>query len=317
MRVYVKTPARLHFGLIDLNGDLGRMFGGLGVAINQPNIIIHAQPAQGLLVTGAETELATLYVHKFFKAFPNASNVHIHVEKVIPAHIGLGSGTQFALAIAVALAKLTGITASISELALAMGRVQRTGIGTAIFQHGGFVIDGGKKIIKNADFPPIIYRQPFPQEWRIIIAVPNVQKGLYSSEEKSAFNNLPPMPAEKVAQICRLTMFKLLPALVEKDIESFGEALTTIQIITGNYFSHVQNGTYSNIEVANTLKFIETLGIRGFGQSSWGPTVYSIVKQTEAKETQKKLEGYLAKSVGGDVFVAKANNRGAIVKITN
>jgi beta-RFAP synthase len=142
-----------------------------------------------------------------------------------------------------------------------------------------------------------------------------VQKGLSSSAEKAAFNNLPPMQTEEVAKICRLTMLKLLPALVEKDIESFGEALTAIQVVTGNYFAHVQGGTYSNVIVADTLEFLKHLGVYGFGQSSWGPTVYGIVKQKEAKGTLKKVKKYLVKNVGGDVFVAKANNKGATIKI--
>ncbi|MCL2642953.1 MAG: kinase [Candidatus Bathyarchaeota archaeon] len=316
MKVYVKTPARLHLGLIDLNGDLGRMFGGLGVAINQPNTIIHAQKTQNLFVTGEETELATTLAHRFFKTYPAKPNIHLHIEKAIPAHTGLGSGTQLALAIATALAKLSNIKASTPELALTMGRAQRTGVGTAIFQNGGFVIDGGKKQPPNTEFSPLIYQQPFPQEWRFIITIPNVQKGLCSSEEKSAFNNLPPMPATEVAKICRLTMLKLLPALVEKDLESFGEALTAIQLVTGNYFAQMQGGTYSNINVVDTLDFLKQLGVHGYGQSSWGPTVYGIVKQKDAKETLKKVRNHLSKSVGGDVFVAKANNKGATIKIT-
>ncbi|MCL2134396.1 MAG: kinase [Candidatus Bathyarchaeota archaeon] len=316
MKVYIRTPARLHLGLIDLNGDLGRIFGGLGVAINQPNIIIHAQHANNLTITGEETTLATTLVNRFFKTYQTNSNIHLHIEKTIPAHAGLGSGTQFALAIATALAKLTDTKASTPELALAMGRAQRTGVGTAIFQHGGFVVDGGKKITQNTAFPPLIYQQPFPEEWRFIIASPNVQKGLSNSEETSAFNKLPPMQATEVAKICRLTMLKLLPAIAEKDIESFGEALTAIQIITGNYFAHVQSGTYSNIEIAEILKFIKRLGVCGFGQSSWGPTVYCIVKQNQTKEIFKKVKTYLAKSVGGNVFVAKANNKGSTIKVT-
>ncbi len=43
MKIYVKTPARLHLGLVDLNGDLGRIFGGLGVAIDQPNVVLEAR----------------------------------------------------------------------------------------------------------------------------------------------------------------------------------------------------------------------------------------------------------------------------------
>jgi beta-ribofuranosylaminobenzene 5'-phosphate synthase len=318
LKVYIKTPARLHLGLIDLNGNLGRMFGGLGVAINQPNIIIEAQHAQAFTVTGQETELATTFANRFFKAYPTVKpNVHIHVEKAIPAHSGLGSGTQFSLAIATALTKLSGVKAATPELALAMGRAQRTGVGTAIFQGGGFVVDGGKKTGQNAGFPPLIYRQPFPVEWRFVVAVPNIKKGLSNSAETSAFNKLPPMPEGEVAKICRLTMLKLLPAIAEKDIESFGEALTAIQIVTGNHFSHVQGGTYSNKEVSDTLEFIKGLGVHGFGQSSWGPAVYGIVKQDQAKPVLKKLKAYLTQHFGGESFIAKANNKGAKIKITS
>ena len=52
MKVLVKTPARLHLGLIDMNGDLGRMFGGLGVAIDHPNVIIEAKRSEKFTVTG-------------------------------------------------------------------------------------------------------------------------------------------------------------------------------------------------------------------------------------------------------------------------
>ncbi len=317
MKVYVKTPARLHLGLIDLNGDLGRMFGGLGVGIDHPNVIVEAQHAEGLSVTGQDAELATGLVKRFFAAYPVNGNVHVDVKAAIPAHVGLGSGTQFSLAIATALAKLFGIKASTPQLALAMGRAQRTGVGTAIFEKGGFVVDGGKKTSENASFPPLIYRQPFPVDWRFVVAVPNVQKGLSNSEETSAFNKLPPMQADAVAKICRLTMLKLLPALAERDIESFGEALTSIQILTGEYFAHVQGGTYSDPEVADTLGFIKGIGVCGFGQSSWGPAVYGVVKQQDAKAALTKVKAYLSKGVGGEVFIAKPNNKGATIKLTN
>jgi len=211
MKVYVKTPARLHFGLIDLNGDLGRIFGGLGVGINKPNVILEAEKAENLSVTGQETELASALVHRFFSAYPVQAKAHIHIEEAIPAHVGLGSGTQLSLAIAVALSKLLNIKASPVELALAMGRAQRTAVGTTIFQQGGFVVDGGKSLKENT-FPPLLYRQPFPDEWRFVVAVPNLNKGLSNSEEATAFNKLAQKSAEDAAKICRLIMLKLLPA---------------------------------------------------------------------------------------------------------
>ena len=90
MKVQVKTPARLHLGLIDMNGDLGRMFGGLGVGIDHPNIIVEAQNAENFSVTGQETELATILAKRFFSANKVQPKVEINVVQAIPAHIGLG-----------------------------------------------------------------------------------------------------------------------------------------------------------------------------------------------------------------------------------
>ena len=73
MKVQVKTPARLHLGLIDMNGDLGRMFGGLGVGIDHPNIIVEAENAENFSVTGQETELATTLAKRFFSTYKDTA----------------------------------------------------------------------------------------------------------------------------------------------------------------------------------------------------------------------------------------------------
>ena len=314
MKVQVKTPARLHLGLIDMNGDLGRMFGGLGVGIDHPNIIVEAQNAENFSVTGQETELATILAKRFFSAYKVQPKVHINVVQAIPAHIGLGSGTQFSLAIATALASLLDVEATIPELAVAMGRARRTAVGTSIFERGGFVVDGGKNL-NTTKCPPLIYRQPFPSEWRFIVAVPNLKEGLSNSEENHAFDRLTKMPAEDVGQICRLIMLKLLPALAEHDIESFGNALTKIQIITGNHFAQAQGGTYASPAAAECIEFLKKAGAYGVGQSSWGPALYGVVKQEEAKAVLSKVKAYLREGVGGQAFIAKANNKGATIRV--
>jgi beta-RFAP synthase len=216
--------------------------------------------------------------------------------------------------VAVALAKLAGVKVSIPELAVAMGRAKRTSVGTTIFQLGGFVVDGGKNQKTNC-FPPLIYRQPFPKEWRFIVAIPNIKEGLSNSQENYAFHELTKMSADDVGQICRLTMLKLLPALAEKNIESFGDALTKIQVLTGNHFAQVQGGTYSSPVAAEYIEFMKKAGAYGVGQSSWGPALYGIVKQQQATQLLTKVKAHLQKSVGGEVFIARANNRGATVKV--
>ena len=314
MKVQVKTPARLHLGLIDMNGDLGRMFGGLGVGIDHPNTIVEAQNAENFSVTGQETDLTTTLAKRFFSVYNVKPKVHINVVQAIPAHIGLGSGTQFSLAIATALASLLGVEATIPELAVAMGRARRTAVGTSIFERGGFVVDGGKNL-NTTKCPPLIYRQPFPSEWRFIVVVPNLKEGLSNSEENHAFDRLTKMPAEDAGQICRLIMLKLLPAIAEHDIESFGCALTKIQIITGNHFAQAQGGTYSSPAAADCIQFMKKAGSYGVGQSSWGPALYAVVKQEEAKQVLSKVKAYLREGVGGQAFIAEANNKGATIRV--
>jgi len=315
VKVYVKTPARLHFGLIDLNGDLGRMFGGLGVGINRPNVVLEAEKSGNLAVTGEKTEQVKTLAKKFLEAYNIKSSVAVNVKQVIPEHSGLGSGTQLALAVATALAKLFDVKASVQELAEAMGRGRRTSVGTTIFEQGGFVVDGGKTTSEKR-FPATIFRQPFTLDWSFVVAVPNVGKGLAKSEETAAFKALTPMKSEDAGKMCRLTMMKLLPALVERDIEGFGEALTQLQIVIGDYFAEVQGGTYFSQTVSDGIALLQKLGVHGAGQSSWGPAFYGVTQKENAKQIEGKVKAFLKKSVGGQVFTAKANNRGAYIKIT-
>jgi beta-ribofuranosylaminobenzene 5'-phosphate synthase len=313
VKVIVKTPARLHLGLIDMNGDLGRTFGGLGVGIDHPNVIVEAQNSPDFLIKGQEVELANYVAQKFFSTYHLQPKASINVVEAIPPHVGLGSGTQLSIAIAVALAKLFCVKASVPELAVAMGRAKRTAVGTTIFQVGGFVVDGGKNQ-KTQSFPPLIYRQPFPTEWRFIVAVPNVKEGLSNSEENHAFQKLTKMPSKDVGQICRLIILKLLPAIAEYDIEAFGDALTKIQVLTGNHFAQAQGGTYSSPAAAECIGFMKKTGAYGVGQSSWGPALYAVVEKEQAKQTLAQIKSYLDKGVGGEAFIAKANNRGATIK---
>jgi beta-ribofuranosylaminobenzene 5'-phosphate synthase len=315
VKVYVKTPSRLHFGLIDLNGDLGRLFGGIGVGIDQPNVVLEAQPAEKLAVTGEKAELVKTLAKRFIETYDVKAGASINVKQTIPEHSGLGSGTQLALAVATALSKLFNVDASTQVLASVMGRGHRTSVGTTIFEQGGFVVDGGKYTSQNS-FPTTILRQPFPQSWVFVVAVPNVKKGLAKNEENAAFDALVPMTVEEAGTMCRLTMMKLLPSLVERDIKSFGEALTEIQTVIGDYFAKVQGGTYSSTAATEGIALLQKLCAYGTGQSPWGPAFYGLTLKEQAKEIKSKVQAYLRRSVGGQVFVAKANNRGAYVKVS-
>jgi len=323
LRVYVKTPARLHLGLIDLGGELGRIFGGIGVAVNHPNVILEAQQSQSLTVKGEKNEFVKSLVRRFAGKYNLEARVTVNVRQTIPEHVGLGSGTQLALAVATALAKLFQIRAPIRDLALAMGRGQISGVGTAVFEKGGFVVEAGLKTRKGksripdpASFPPVIFHKPFPDDWVFVVAVPNAKRGFTDEEEVPAFRRLPPMSAQGVGKICRLTMMKLLPSLIERDIENFGDALSRIQSIVGEYFAEVQGGKYSSPIAKECTEHMLKLGAYAVGQSSWGPTFYGLVQgENHARKLQSHVQAFLDKGIGGQAFYVKANNKGAYIKV--
>ena len=104
--VTVTAAGRLHLGFLDMNGGLGRRFGGLGLAIDRPvtRLTIRRVPAPA--VDGLEAERAARHLALLARRFGLTHAYHLTVHEAIPAHAGLGSGTQLALAVARALAEI-------------------------------------------------------------------------------------------------------------------------------------------------------------------------------------------------------------------
>ncbi len=207
--------------------------------------------------------------------------VHFTVHRAIPAHVGLGSGTQLALAVARAAAELSGLPIEPIALAQAVGRGQRSGIGTWTFAHGGFVLEGGRGA-GPAPVAPLLARLPFPPAWRCVLAVPRGQPGLAGEEEAVALARLPPPSAGEVERVAHLVLMQLLPALVEADLAGFGAALSQVQEITGGWFAPVQGGVFAPGETRALVERLRAWGAVGVGQSSWGPAVYGIVGDSGA-----------------------------------
>src|SRR5207253_1198848 len=108
--VFVEAPARLHFGVLDLRGDLGRRFGGVGAAVPSPSLLVEARPAPApaLSAEGPDADRALEFARRFagYHGLAGAgAGAHLVVHRAIPAHAGLGSGTQLALAVARATAR--------------------------------------------------------------------------------------------------------------------------------------------------------------------------------------------------------------------
>jgi len=281
--VFVEASGRLHFGVLDLRGDLGRWFGGIGAAAPGPTLLLSAYMSDKVEVFGEvapEIERATTFARNFLAFYRLQGGGRLFLHRVLPSHCGLGSGTQLGLAVARALATLYGINAEAPELALAVGRARRSAIGTWTFAGGGLVLEGGHRR-GDERAAPLIARMPFPPSWQCIVAVPDGTPGINGEAERAAFAELPMPPEGEVEQVAHLVLMALLPALAEGDLESFGSALTRIQMTAGRWFAAAQGGAFAE-PCAELLRRMQEWGAEGVGQSSWGPAVFGIVNGHEA-----------------------------------
>jgi beta-ribofuranosylaminobenzene 5'-phosphate synthase len=309
--VFVETPARLHFGVLDLGGRLGRCFGGLGAAIPSPSLLLEAQPAERVSAEGPDADRAIEFARRFLEDRELEGGVHLRIHRAIPSHSGLGSGTQLGLAVGRATAELNGLRLSPVELARSTGRGRRSAIGTWTFGLGGFIVEGGRRPASEA-IAPLIAHLPIPADWRCVVAVPAGGRGLSGEAEARAFEQLPPPPEGEAERVAHLVLMQLLPALVEDDLPSFGEALSAIQRITGSWFAAQQGGVFAPGPTEQLVATMVRSGAAGVGQSSWGPAAYGLVG-TAADSARLAAELRRQLGADGEVFEGGFAPQGARV----
>ena len=312
--VSVTAPARLHLGFLDMNGSRGRRFGSVGLTLEGPRVELSIRRAPSITTRGEQSERAEQFANAVRSRFNLPGDFQLNISRTIPEHVGLGSGTQLGIAVGVALARLYRLDLSVREIAVVVQRGQRSGIGAGAFELGGFLVDGGKGA--GDDPPPIVSRAEFPADWRVVLVLERATHGLHGELETTAFQTLPEFPETLAAHLCRLMLMQALPALVERDIQTFGNAIGELQRITGDYFSPAQGGRFASPAVAEALAWIAGQGIAGVGQSSWGPTGFAIV----AGEDRANELALAAQARWGDAgplqfMVCGGRNRGGDVEL--
>jgi beta-ribofuranosylaminobenzene 5'-phosphate synthase len=313
--IKIVSPSRLHLTLIDLNAELGRVDGGAGITLESPGLELSAIESDTVEVSGD-----SILVNKMRKAaealLPAGKGIKLHIKESLPDHVGLGSGTQAALSAAFAVNKIYGLGRSIRELAVAVGRGGTSGIGVAAFENGGIILDGGHMFKDKRAFSPsaashvppgpVLFRRDFP-DWPIVLAIPNT-KGAHDAEEVDIFKKYCPIPLAEVQEICHVILMQMLPAVVEEDLESFGKAINHFQL-TGFKRREVELQPRPVLEV---MEYMQNNGASGAGISSFGPVVYGIAgSSVDARRLQKEAQRMLNESLGGEVLLTKAKNRGA------
>ncbi len=315
----VRTASRLHFGLFALPGKepwpdregrpalSPRAFGGAGLMIEQPGLIVSAERASSWSAEGPLAERALDYARQVAATLGLGQCQHIRVEQAPPEHVGLGTGTQLGLAVARAV---LGEGWPAVALARLVGRGRRSALGVNGFARGGFLIEGGKRA--DGDVAPLVARADFPGDWAIVLVIPRDLRGEHGAREVEAFRDLSGAVNDlgRTDALCRLVLLGMLPAVAERDLDGFGEALYDFNRRAGEVFRPWQGDLYAHRRVTELVAQLRAEGVRGVGQSSWGPAVYAVVTAVHAADLRAWLmrrQGYRA----DEVIVTAACNCGA------
>lgn len=309
----VQAYSRLHFGIFripspDAPPGAERSFGGVGLMVQAPGVRVAVRQAAEWSADGPLAARALDFARQFAATLPDAPPCRVTVEASAPEHAGLGTGTQLGLAVARALAITWGRSElDAVELARRVGRGRRSALGIHGFAQGGFLVDAGKRA--GDAVAPLAVRAPFPSAWRLLLALPSWGKGLHGIEEVQAFERLQPLG--RTDTLCRLVLLDLLPALAERDLDAFGEALYAFNRIVGEAFAPVQGGVYAGPRLAELVHFIRRQGVRGVAQSSWGPTIAAVTADAaQADALARRLRDHFRLG-SEEIVVTQASNTGA------
>jgi len=277
--IRVTAPSRLHFGLFHIPSAGGaptaeRAFGGVGMMIDSPAVVVTARPADSWQFEGPLASRVQAFAMRFTESLPATQRrpCQILVEQCPEEHTGLGVGTQLGLATSKAVAAASGFADILAaELAPRIGRGERSAIGIHGFDRGGLVVEAGKGA--GEEVSPLLSQVGLPTAWRVVLFRPHAPTW-HGDRERAAFASASDGDSRALRYIAETA---ILPAARMGDFAPFGEAVHEFNRRAGEPFARSQGGPYSSPAVQELIAELRGMSIRGVGQSSWGPTVFAIV----------------------------------------
>jgi len=349
--VEIRTPARIHLGMLSFGAPGIRSFGGVGVMLDRPGVVLRVRRAHRIEARGPLAERALQFARGATEAWGLGDMGYgLEVVSVPATHAGLGSGTQLGLAVAAGLRHLfrraptesAGVASpppaerpldalahewvfdvrEAIELARAAGRGRRSCIGVYGFSRGGLIVEAGRHVDATQtppddatrEFSPMVARARLPEAWRCVVIAARGSSGLHGEAERAAFARLPPVPADVTAGLAKIALMDLLPAAVEGKFAEFAAAVRSYGVLAGKPFEAESASLPHAAATAQLLELLDELGITGCAQSSWGPTVIACCPSLEVAGDLTEALDRLGLTKLHDIVIARFDSQGAVLR---
>ena len=278
----------------------------------RPGMVLRVSPADRFEAAGPLAARVRGVVERFAGCRKLAALPACRIEIVYapPEHVGLGTGTQLALSVVAGLTAFLGEAPPESAELAAAGWAGLPARRSAPTVSHAAVSSSTPAKTPGEPLAPLAQRVELPPAWRFVLVIPGHERGLSGDEERLAFEALPPVSASTTAQLREELAERLFPAAERGDFEQFGESLYRYGHAAGLCFAARQSGAFASPRVAELVATIRSLGVRGTGQSSWGPTVFALLESAQSADAfRQRLSPVLAE--GDEVVVTEPNNTGA------
>lgn len=314
-RVTVRAGYRLHLGFYRyLDDDV--TYGSIGVALEEPylELRLSVPSDDGKLNIKAPTEEAREAVSEVTKNLGLVSGT-LEISGYLKHHVGLGSLTRVYLTTAIASSlALRMADLNLEEILIRLGRCRYSCVGYYTLIYGGLAVDTGVKL-SDGGLPKPLALLKLPRHWYVVLVLPE-GRGLKEGEEKRYMDN--PTPVDEQKELYK-ALVELMTGVRLERIDMFVRGVETIQRVAGKYFSHAQGGFFSSPYGDLIAEIMAESGLRGVGQSSWGPAIYGFTDSYAVAEAARRavLSSLSRAGVSCDTWVSRVSELGYTAQISS
>ena len=242
MTTRISAPSRLHFGLLDVSHATAMRYGGAGVMLSSPRVVVEAFPAPRLAVSGrAPDDILETVARTLTDPLTKELASEVRIVEAPPFHLGLGATTSVVLSAIVAVLACHNRPVIKEEVIVASRRGATSGVGINGFFQAGLIVDHGRIDVPGEPLMPseraptkfkaagLTARMAFPAGWPIALIKPHGERALSVDEEIAAFSQIAPVAREDSLRAIAATYHGIIPAVLKGSFQMFRTALHDLQ----------------------------------------------------------------------------------------
>jgi beta-RFAP synthase len=292
--VIVRSPARIHLTVLDMNrfSPARPGGGGVGFAIQlYCSVEVRCLP-EGLEIDYNRPTIIRHFVEVFRKTSGYKGGFAIKARDHEHQHVGLGSTSTIMISLAHALNVAVGKPFNPDQLRKMIGYNYveetvdgnvafgfETGVGPAVSIHGGMAIMG--------DELSLVYHHSFAEGKNVYILIPPTDISSAGTQEFDLLMNKARVLDYRDREIkAYMIMMDLIPALEREDLEKIGDTIWEIEF-RGSKRAEVEHHSYS---IYRHMSRLREAGFEFVGMSSVGPSV-AIITGKGREEVESILKG--------------------------